>query len=401
MDTTPVTSTINKPISVPIPFPRTDGTLPQGGAGPRTQVTGGRFQAPVPNPPVTGNRTQTLQQFQAPVPQAQVGVKPVIPVPKPQVNVGVNPVIPVPKPQGSVPQFQTGVKAVIPVPQFQTAVKPVIPVPQFQTARKPVIPVPQFQTAGKPVIPVPQFQAPVPQMQTGGKTGIPTAITKDVYGYVDGLWSRIMDIVQGEYVPIVPVPRGGVEANQVEIEKMKGQKQAQGGILRQFGGGGVTTVVTSPQVLVAPKLTITAETGVSIMTKMMGLWGGSEENIRVLMGLRYGNGKEIVDPKRRDVIVEIMGMLRDQEFLDVIDFLREADNPEYILWEQGSMDEGRTKVQREISIQQAEEVGVRGVGKCRYCPSKELVFAIRQLRSGDEAATIFVRCVMCQKQWRQ
>jgi len=35
--------------------------------------------------------------------------------------------------------------------------------------------------------------------------GDPTAITKDVSGYVDGLWFRIMDIVQGEYVPIVPM----------------------------------------------------------------------------------------------------------------------------------------------------------------------------------------------------
>jgi DNA-directed RNA polymerase subunit M/transcription elongation factor TFIIS len=94
-------------------------------------------------------------------------------------------------------------------------------------------------------------------------------------------------------------------------------------------------------------------------------------------------------------------MLRYQEFDDVIYFLTNAPDPAFILWDQESLDEGRLVVAREIAIQQAEEVGVKGVGKCRYCQSTELVFALRQLRSGDEPATIFVRCVFCTKQWRQ
>lgn len=178
-----------------------------------------------------------------------------------------------------------------------------------------------------------------------------------------------------------------------------------GGILRQFEGGGgnvgVVTVTTAPQITTAPVINIVQETGYSILQQLVGLWQGTEEQIQQLVQLQYENGTSIIDPNRRDVIMEVIGMLIAQNFDEVVDFLTDAPNPEFVLWEQESMDEGRIKVIREINIQQAEEVGVKGVGKCKYCPSTELVFATKQLRSADEAMTIFVRCVMCQKQWRQ
>jgi hypothetical protein len=180
---------------------------------------------------------------------------------------------------------------------------------------------------------------------------------------------------------------------------MQTQPTATGGILRQFGGGTVT--IATPQPTAAPTITIVEETGYSILVKLLDIWGGNTTQAQQLANLRYADGSSIIDVKRRDIIREIIGMLGNQSFDYVIDFLTAAPNPEFILWDQDSLDEGRTKVAREIAIQQAEEVGVKGVGRCRYCPSTELVFAMKQLRSGDEPASVFVRCVMCNKQWRQ
>ena len=179
----------------------------------------------------------------------------------------------------------------------------------------------------------------------------------------------------------------------------------QGGILKHFEGTGrnvgVVTVTPAPQTTVGPVINIVQETGYSILHQLMPIWKGTEEQILQLSQLKYENASPIIDVNRRDIIMEIIGMLRNQPFSDVIAFLTDAPNPEFILWDQKSMDEGRIRVIREINIQQSEEVGVKGVGKCKYCPSTELVFAQKQTRSGDEPMTVIVRCVMCQKQWRQ
>lgn len=99
--------------------------------------------------------------------------------------------------------------------------------------------------------------------------------------------------------------------------------------------------------------------------------------------------------------MEIVGMLRKNGFQHTYDFLSQATNPEFVLWEQESMDEGRARVISETEMEQIGESGVKGVGTCRYCASTELIISRKQTRSGDEGMTIFVRCVMCQRQWRE
>jgi hypothetical protein len=179
-------------------------------------------------------------------------------------------------------------------------------------------------------------------------------------------------------------------------------KQATGGLLKQFEGGAVGVITpATPMQTAVPTIKAIEETGYSLLARLAHMWHGTNEQIQRLAELRYLNGNYIIDINRRDVINEIIGMLTTTSFNEVVDFLTGALNPEYVLWNQKSLDEGRTKINREITIQQAEEVGVKGVGRCKHCPSTELVFAQKQLRSGDEPMTIFVRCVMCNKQWRQ
>jgi DNA-directed RNA polymerase subunit M/transcription elongation factor TFIIS len=118
----------------------------------------------------------------------------------------------------------------------------------------------------------------------------------------------------------------------------------------------------------------------------------------------YGTNNTVIDLSRMDIVREIIGMLRAQAYDSVLRFLRAPENtgPEYVLWQQDAMEEGRIKLSREIIIQQEDETGMEGVGKCRFCPSTQLIFsAPRQMASGDEPLIVFVRCVMCKKHWRQ
>ncbi|MEM4261120.1 MAG: hypothetical protein QXG00_07800 [Candidatus Woesearchaeota archaeon] len=127
------------------------------------------------------------------------------------------------------------------------------------------------------------------------------------------------------------------------------------------------------------------------------------EKIKKLLSLTYKDKDEkIINLKDPEVLMEIIGMFKKGETFDsVLKFIQNAPNREYILWEQEFMNEYKNKIMREVEVQQIEETGVKGIDKCRFCGSDRLVFVTRQIRSGDEPATIFIRCVTCGRSWKQ
>ena len=126
-----------------------------------------------------------------------------------------------------------------------------------------------------------------------------------------------------------------------------------------------------------------------------------DSEITSLLELKYTNGSFIINDKDKDVIIEVIGMLKLYPINYVLDFLNNSPNKELIIWNQEFMNIGKVSVEREIFINRAEEIGVKGVGKCRYCPGTELVFAQKQVNSGDEPMKVYVRCVTCNQYWKQ
>jgi hypothetical protein len=297
----------------------------------------------------------------------------------------------IPVPTVVIPaHIRQGITPIVPVTTTVVVPKQTIAVPTPTTTVVP-IPTPRIQ----PTVPLPTPTVPLPTptvaIPTQRSTIIPTPTA-----VIPTPRTTVIQPKQPIQPMQTPPPQPQIAPRPIVTAPVPGQ----GGMLRQFGGVGAT-ITRGPQVTASPTVTIVAETGYSILMKLLDIWEGTPEQAQQLSTLQYITGAPIIDVKRRDVIMEIVGMLQYQSLDEVIDFLTDAPNPEFVLWDQESLDEGRIKVAREITIQQAEEVGIRGVGRCRYCPSTELVFAMKQLRSGDEPATIFVRCVMCNKQWRQ
>jgi len=127
----------------------------------------------------------------------------------------------------------------------------------------------------------------------------------------------------------------------------------------------------------------------------------SNDDIYQILNLKYVDGNFIIDENHKDIIIEIIGMLNIYSIDYILDFLDESPNKEWIFWDQKFMNVGKVSVEREIFINRAEEIGVKGVGKCRYCPGTELVFAQKQVNSGDEPMKVYVRCVTCGQHWKQ
>lgn len=169
-----------------------------------------------------------------------------------------------------------------------------------------------------------------------------------------------------------------------------------------------TYIVTSDTLQAAPDvfpiLNNTQEDNIvfdaHILRATMNVWNGTPQHIVQLLNITI-DGKQVVNMYDRDNIMEIINMLVKDGFDKTYEYLSGVTAPQDIIWNQPAMDEGRNKIIREISVEQMEEKGTVGAGKCRRCPSTELVFATKQTRSGDEPETVTVRCVKCSCTWRQ
>lgn len=54
-----------------------------------------------------------------------------------------------------------------------------------------------------------------------------------------------------------------------------------------------------------------------------------------------------------------------------------------------------------VVIERSEEALPKTKTKCPNCGNNEAVWWMRQMRSGDEAPTVFYRCTKCRHSWRE
>lgn len=126
------------------------------------------------------------------------------------------------------------------------------------------------------------------------------------------------------------------------------------------------------------------------------------EDIDKILRLKYFNkDRYIINSEDKYITIEVIGMLHNYDFDYILDFLTDAPDQDWILWDNKYMNIGKISVEREILINRVEEVGVKGVGKCRFCSKDELVYNQKQVNSGDEPMKVYVRCVSCNKHWIQ
>lgn len=120
-----------------------------------------------------------------------------------------------------------------------------------------------------------------------------------------------------------------------------------------------------------------------------------------LVVLKWLNGSKIFNHEERDIFLEVLNLLRENDIEDVYDLLQQYEDKDDFIWNMPGLEDCEEAAVREIKILTTTEKGVIGAGECKYCPGKELVFTKKQTRRADEGMTIFVRCVTCGRRWRQ
>lgn len=135
--------------------------------------------------------------------------------------------------------------------------------------------------------------------------------------------------------------------------------------------------------------------------QFLPLFSGDLNVLKTLLSLTYENNNPIINQNNEDIVKEVISLYMKNGLDFTVQFLNGCKNNEHIFWESPEMSEARESLAHEASVYQTQEQGVKGVGKCKYCPSTELAYATKQTRSGDEPQTIFVQCTMCRKKWRE
>ena len=307
-----------------------------------------------------------------PVAGAVVRPRPIVPI----VQAGTpQPIVPVVQPVGQPVTRPLTADAPIARP---SVVSIPAPRPAIAPVTRPIVPQPAATPVARPVVPQPvarPFASPnVPLQQAVAR-------------------------------PVVPQPVASPWLQQVASPFVSSQQVGGVGIMSRLARSRTNTtqaaVMAQAGPTFVPQFTIVQETEETLLRSLNHVWPATDAEITTLTGVIYADGTPIINLRRRDIIMEIIGMIINNDFESILDFIRDAPSPEFILWDQSAMNESRIKLAREITIHQAEQVGIKGVGKCRYCTSKELSFSMKQMRSGDEPMTVFVRCVLCNKQWKE
>lgn len=86
-------------------------------------------------------------------------------------------------------------------------------------------------------------------------------------------------------------------------------------------------------------------------------------------------------------------------FNNIIEFLTNAQNMNNIVWDQEIFNESKNLVKLEVLRARFKPSGIKELGVCKRCNSKELLFTEVQLRSADEPSSFRVVCRDCDFKW--
>lgn len=122
-----------------------------------------------------------------------------------------------------------------------------------------------------------------------------------------------------------------------------------------------------------------------------------QHNANKMLNLIYSLqiGKKGISNKMINDIDDNMQVI----FENIIKSLKECKSMDNIIWDQEIFDESRNLVKLEIIRARFKPSGIKNLGVCKRCNSKELRFTEVQLRRADEPSSFRVECRDCDFRW--
>jgi DNA-directed RNA polymerase subunit M/transcription elongation factor TFIIS len=151
----------------------------------------------------------------------------------------------------------------------------------------------------------------------------------------------------------------------------------------------------------------------NLLTKIKGENGSqlvNKQDAINLANLTFRDGENILTLDDTNFLYEIIWLLSKVGYEKTYNFLsvdwekvfgsnEDVNVRRKILFENPLMEKARDKFLLDMEIYRTK-IEVEAGEKCPKCGSNETISAERQIRSCDEAATIFVYCISCSFKWR-
>jgi ribA/ribD-fused uncharacterized protein len=104
------------------------------------------------------------------------------------------------------------------------------------------------------------------------------------------------------------------------------------------------------------------------------------------------------DKNDNELILTVATLLNKYGYDYTVTYLTDYKNRRDILWNTPNLSKVKTAYKRELVIKRYEPETVKGVGVCKMCKSEDVTVITKQLASGDEPMTTFIKCLKCGKQ---
>lgn len=131
----------------------------------------------------------------------------------------------------------------------------------------------------------------------------------------------------------------------------------------------------------------------------------SDKELKDLMGLRFGDGRPVFNPRDESRRIEVLAMFRDLGYDKVMEYL--SSDKTVTFEDMVFYSEIPAMVNTRKAVTEKREVLTRelptpqiGFGTCARCKSENVLMLTVQTSSGDEAMRTTYQCQECPFSWR-
>jgi len=128
----------------------------------------------------------------------------------------------------------------------------------------------------------------------------------------------------------------------------------------------------------------------------------SKNQIDQLLSLKYKDGRSIISLRDREVIFEIVSLLKEVNDFNLIKMeLENINNRDDIIFGNRAMFVPRYRAALEVEMMRNQIEVEEGGYTCPKCKGNRTISTMSQTRSADEPMTTFIVCTDCQTRWKE
>jgi DNA-directed RNA polymerase subunit M/transcription elongation factor TFIIS len=126
------------------------------------------------------------------------------------------------------------------------------------------------------------------------------------------------------------------------------------------------------------------------------------QQMEQLLSLKYPNGRNIITLRDREVMYEVICLLKEVDDFDLIkNELTNVKNRDDIIFGNREMFVPRYRAGLEVEMMRNQIEVEEGGYTCPKCKGNRTISTMSQTRSADEPMTTFIVCTDCQTKWKE